>query len=69
MPKNSQGIALFCPSKTAKRDSATSNRKEGKRYYMKILVIVTLAAAAIGLSACSHKEPAPVTTTHSSYSK
>jgi len=37
---------------------------------MRILAIITLAAAAISLSACAHKEePAPMSTTHSSYSK
>jgi hypothetical protein len=36
---------------------------------MRLIAIITLAAAAIGLSACAHKEEAPMTTTHSSYSK
>ena len=37
---------------------------------MKLIAIITLAAAAIGLSACAHKDTAATTTTaHSSYSK
>ena len=36
---------------------------------MRILVIITLAAAAISLSACAHKEAPATTATHSSYSK
>jgi hypothetical protein len=37
---------------------------------MRLIAIITLAVAAIGLSACAHKEePAASTTTHSSYSK
>jgi hypothetical protein len=35
---------------------------------MRILVIITLAAAAISLSACAPKEPAPMAPTKS-YSK
>jgi len=37
---------------------------------MRILAIITLAIAAISLSACAHKDTAAATTaTHSSYSK
>lgn len=39
---------------------------------MKILTIIAVTAAVIGLSACAHKEPASSSSTmshHSSYSK
>ena len=40
------------------------HRKEGKHYTMKIIALIALAAAAIGLGACASK-PAPASTTMS----
>ncbi|HZJ16705.1 MAG TPA: hypothetical protein VFD27_16755 [Chthoniobacteraceae bacterium] len=34
-------------------------RKEGNHHIMKYLAIITLAALALGLGACSHHESAP----------
>ena len=49
---------------------ATSLRKEETLTTMKLIAIITLAAAAISLSACAHKEaPAPTAPVTSSYSK
>jgi hypothetical protein len=60
-------------SEKLRKTTATGNlpKKGGEIQYMKLIAIITLAAAAIGLSACAHhEEPAPApTTTHSSYSK
>lgn len=36
---------------------------------MRIIAIITLAVAAIGLSACAHKEAAPMTSTSTTSAK
>jgi len=62
---------LRCSIQTKLRKTTASNQlqKGGELQYMRILVIITLAAAAISLSACAHKEAPAAATTTSSYSK
>jgi hypothetical protein len=63
---------LRCSVGAKLRKTTASNqlKKGGENSYMRLIAIIVLATAAIGLSACAHKEaPATSTATHSSYSK
>jgi hypothetical protein len=62
---------LRCSVQTKLRKTTASNllKKGGENSYMRLIAIITLAVAAIGLSACAHKEAPAASTTHSSYSK
>ena len=53
---------LRCSIQRNLRKTTASNqlKKGGETQYMRIIAIITLAAAAISLSACAHKEEAPM---------
>jgi len=56
--------------KPRKRTASNLLKKGGEIQYMRLIAIITLAIAAIGLSACAHKDAAASSSTmHSSYSK
>ena len=67
-----QNCVVVLSHRTCKTLISNQLGKEGKLKHMKMIAIITLAAAAIGLSACAHKETASTsssTMSHSSYSK
>ena len=63
---------MRCSVQTKLRKTTASNqlKKGGELQYMRIIAIITLAAAAISLSACAPKEqPSTMAATTKSYSK
>jgi hypothetical protein len=64
MRKNLTG-KFRCSDETKLRKTTASNQlqKGGENQFMRILAIITLAFAAIGMSACAHKDNTMSTTT------
>ena len=66
-----RNCVVLCEQNCVKLPRATSLRKEETLNTMKLIAIITLAAAAISLSACAHKDDTMASTaaTKSTYSK